>query len=44
MDNIQTVPKHRLGSLIAYLSSERVDEANRAIAFALGLDSPPYGL
>ncbi len=44
MDNIQTVPMHRLGSMISYLSSERMEEANRAIAFALGLDSPPYGL
>ena len=44
MDNIQTVPKHRLGSMISCLSSERMEEANRAIAFALGLDSPPYGL
>ena len=44
MDNIQTVSKHKLGSLIAYLSSERMEEATRAIAFALGLDSPPYGL
>ena len=44
MDNIQTVPKHKLGSLIAYLSSERMDEVNQAIAFALGLDTPTFGV
>jgi mRNA interferase MazF len=44
MDNIQTVPKHRLGSLIAYLSSARMEEVNRAVAFALGLDAPDFGL
>jgi mRNA interferase MazF len=44
MDNIQTVPKHRLGSAISYLSSERMEEANQAIAFALGLDSPTFEL
>ena len=40
MDNIQTVPKHRLGSLIASLSSERMEEVNQAIAFALGSRCP----
>jgi mRNA-degrading endonuclease toxin of MazEF toxin-antitoxin module len=44
MDNVQTVPKHKLGSLIAYLSSERMEEVNQAIAFALGLDAPTFGL
>ncbi len=44
MDNIQTVPKHRLGSVISYLPSERLEEANQAIAFALGLDAPTFGL
>jgi mRNA interferase MazF len=44
MDNIQTVPKHNLGSLIAYLSSEKMEEVNGAIAFALGLDAPTFGL
>ena len=44
IDNIQTVPKHKLGSLIAFLSSERMDEVNRAIGFALGLDVPTFGL
>ena len=40
LDNIQTVPKQRLGSVISYLSSEKMEEANQAIAFALGLDVP----
>ena len=44
MDNIQTVPKHKLGSLIAYLSSQRMEEVDRAIAFALDLDVPTFGL
>jgi mRNA interferase MazF len=44
MDNIQTIPKHTVGSLIAYLSSERMAEVNEAIAFALGLDIPTFGL
>ena len=44
MDNIQTVPKHRLGSVLSYLSSEKMEEANQAIAFALGLDAPTFGL
>jgi mRNA interferase MazF len=44
MDNIQTVPKHKLGSLIASLPSERMGEVNRAIAFALDLDVPTFGL
>ena len=40
MDNIQTVPKDRLGALIAHLSPARMDEASQAIRFALGLDAP----
>jgi mRNA interferase MazF len=43
MDNIQTIPKHRLGSVIAYLFPERLEEVNQAIAFALGLDVPAFG-
>ena len=43
MDNIQTVPKHRLGSVITYLSSQRMEELNQAIAFALGLDASAFG-
>ena len=44
MDNIQTVPKGRIGSMIAYLPPERMEEANEAMAFALGLDAPAFGL
>jgi mRNA interferase MazF len=40
MDNLQTVPKHRLGSLIALVSPGRMVEVDRALAFALGLDVP----
>jgi mRNA interferase MazF len=39
MDNIQTVPKDRLGSVITFLSPARMAEVNRAVAFALGLDA-----
>jgi mRNA interferase MazF len=39
MDNLQTVPKRNLGPLIAVLSRLRMQDADRAIAFALGL--PP---
>jgi mRNA interferase MazF len=39
LDNIQTVSKDRLGPLIAYLSPDRMIEVNRAVAFALGLDT-----
>lgn len=42
MDNIQTVPKDRLGPVIAYLSPDRMTEVNRAVAFALGLDTPLF--
>ena len=42
MDNIQTVPKRQLGPVIAHLSPERMEEVNRAIAFALGLDAPAF--
>jgi len=42
MDNIQTVPKQKLGSLIAYLSSEKIEEVNEAIVFALGLDASTF--
>ena len=43
LDNIQTVPKHRLGSVISYLSPEKMEEVDQAIAFALGLDAPVFG-
>ncbi len=37
-DNIQTVPKHQIGSLIMSLSPLRMREVSRAIRFALGTD------
>jgi mRNA interferase MazF len=40
LDNIQTVPKAKIGQSIATLSSERMAEVRRAISFALGFDSP----
>jgi mRNA interferase MazF len=44
MDHLQTVPKHKLGSLIAYLPSEKMEAVNEAITFALGMDTPAFGL
>ncbi len=37
-DNLQTVPKARIGARITQLPRHRLDEAAGAIAFALGLD------
>ncbi len=37
LDNVQTVPKPKLGALIATLSAERMAEVDRAFAFALGM-------
>ena len=37
-DNLQTVPKQRLGGRITHLSRRRLDEAAAALGFALGLD------
>jgi mRNA interferase MazF len=42
LDNIQTVPKANLGSLIASLSSDRMTEVQQAISFALGFDFSPH--
>lgn len=42
LDNIQTVPKAKLGPLIAYLSRERREEVNQALGFALGLNAPTW--
>lgn len=39
LDNVQTVPKAKFGSLIATLSPERMEEVKQAIGFALGFDS-----
>jgi mRNA interferase MazF len=38
LDNIQTVPKAKIGSLITILSAVRMEEVQKALAFALGLD------
>ena len=40
LDNIQTVPKRKLGALVSLLSPERMVELNQAIAFALGIQVP----
>lgn len=37
-DNLQTIPKANLGSLITVLSPEQMVQADQAIAFALGMD------
>jgi mRNA interferase MazF len=42
MDNLQTVPKCQLGPVIAHLSPARMEEVDRATAFALGLDAPAF--
>jgi mRNA interferase MazF len=39
LDNIQTVPKAKIGSLITILSAVRMEEVQKALAFALGLDT-----
>ncbi len=39
MDNLQTVPKDRVGPLITSLSATRMADVNRAVAFALGLET-----
>jgi mRNA interferase MazF len=36
-DHIQTVSKGKIGSLIAALSPEKLNQATKAITFALGL-------
>lgn len=39
LDNIQTVPKRQVGSLITSLSPNRMGEVEDAMAFALGMTS-----
>jgi mRNA interferase MazF len=39
LDNIQTVQKKRMGSLIGHLSVQRMSEVAAAIEFALGFDA-----
>jgi len=41
MDNIQTIMKSKVGSLISSLSADRMTEVNYALSFALGLDEFP---
>ncbi len=38
-DNLQTVPKSNIGERIARLTSERMQQAAAATAFALGLEA-----
>ena len=39
LDNIQTVSKRRIGTLLAKLSPEKMGEIDSALCFALGVDS-----
>jgi mRNA interferase MazF len=39
LDNLQTVPKDKVGALIATLSRQRMSEVRDAISFALGFDA-----
>ena len=39
LDNIQTVPKSKLGKLITHLTYDRMEEVRQATSFALGFDS-----
>lgn len=39
LDNIQTVPQRKVGSLITRLSQIRMEEVDKAICFALGIDN-----
>jgi mRNA interferase MazF len=39
LDNIQTVPKSQVGALIGRLAWEKMNQVQRAIAFALGFDA-----
>jgi len=41
LDNVQTVPKHKIGALITTLSTEQMAQVERALAFALGMASNP---
>lgn len=38
LDNIQTIEKQDLGTLITTLSTERMNEIEQALCFALGMD------
>lgn len=41
LDNLQTVQKRRIGPLISTLSFRRMQDVQRAIQFALGMDDYP---
>ena len=38
LDHLQTIPKVRIGAVIAKLTAGRLDEVQRALLFALGFD------
>lgn len=38
LDNLQTVPKAKVGGLITVLSPDKIEAVERAICFALGMD------
>lgn len=38
LDHVQTVAKSKLGKLITTLSTERMEQARKAMSFALGFD------
>ena len=38
LDNLQTIPKANLGSLITILSPDKMEAVEHAICFALGMD------
>jgi mRNA interferase MazF len=38
LDNLQTVPKAKVGGLITILSPEKIEAVEQAICFALGMD------
>ncbi|MFZ6026202.1 MAG: type II toxin-antitoxin system PemK/MazF family toxin [Chloroflexota bacterium] len=38
LDNLQTIPKEQIGALITTLSPARLNDVNRALCFALGMD------
>jgi mRNA interferase MazF len=39
LDNLQTVSKAKIGSLLTTLSSEKMEAVEQALCFALGIDT-----
>jgi mRNA-degrading endonuclease toxin of MazEF toxin-antitoxin module len=39
LDNIQTIPKEKIGTFITHLSPDRMRDVRAAIEFALGFDA-----